>query len=67
MSALVEGTPQLMAQVRQVMDAVDAYCRSGNLLTLERSEDDRRLFDWTLEQIVLQYEGGEPTPWPGPF
>jgi hypothetical protein len=65
--ALVEGTPQLMAQVRQVMDAVDAYCRSGNLLTLERSEDDRRLFDWTLEQIVLQYEGGEPTPWPGPF
>ncbi len=65
--ALVPGTPELLGQVRQVMDAVDAYCRTGDLLTLEREEADRRLFDWTLEQLVAQYEGQEPTPWSGPF
>jgi hypothetical protein len=65
--ALVAGVPELLAQVRKVMTAVDEYCRTGDLLTLERSENDRRLFDWTLDQIVRQYEGGAPTPWPGPF
>jgi hypothetical protein len=65
--ALVPGTPELLGHVRQVMDAVDAYCRTGDLLTLEREEADRRLFDWTLAELVAQYEGREPTPWPGPF
>lgn len=65
--AMVPGTPELLEQVREVMDAVDQYCRTGDLLTLERSEDDRRLFDWTLEEIVKQYDGGEPAPWTGPF
>lgn len=65
--ALVEGTPQLLEQVRVVMDAVDEYCRAGDLLTLERSESSRRLLAWTTEELVRQYEGGEPRPWPGPF
>lgn len=64
---LVEGVPAMMDQVRQVMDAVDAYCRSGDLLTLEREPEDRALLDWTLNELVAQYEGREPTPWPGPF
>lgn len=65
--ALVEGTPDLLAQVRAVMEAVDDFCRTGDLLTLEREEVDRRLFDWTMSELVAQYEGREPTPWPGPF
>jgi hypothetical protein len=65
--ALVEGTPELLQQVRVVLDAVDEYCRTGDLLTLERSDDDRRLFDWTAEELVRQYNGEEPRPWPGPF
>lgn len=65
--ALVPGTPELLQQVRGVLLAVDEYCRSGDLLTLERSDQDRRLFDWTLDELVRQYEGQPPTPWPGPF
>lgn len=64
---LVEGTPQLLTRVREVLDDVDAYCRTGDLLVLERSEQSRRLFDWTAEELVRQYDGAEPTPWPGPF
>lgn len=64
---LVPGTPELLAQVRTVMDAVDAFCRSGELLALEREPADRALFDWTMQELVAQYEGREPTPWQGPF
>jgi hypothetical protein len=65
--ALVAGTPELLSRVREVMDAVDEYCRSGDLLALERDETERALLDWTLAELVAQYEGREPTAWPGPF
>lgn len=64
---LVDGTPELLARVRVLLDAVDEFCRTGDLLTLERPADARRLFDWTEQQLVAQYNGAEPTPWPGPF
>lgn len=65
--ALVAGTPELLARVREVLDDVDDYCRNGDLLTLERSPESRRLFDWTAAELVTQYSGGDPSPWPGPF
>lgn len=65
--ALVLGAPELLDQVRTVMDRVDAFCRSGALLTLERDPVDRALLDWTLGEMLAQYEGRAPTPWPGPF
>jgi hypothetical protein len=64
---LVEGTPALLGQVDQVMRAVDEYCRAGDLLVLPRSEELIALSGWANSEIVTQYEGGEPTPWPGPF
>ncbi len=64
---LPAGAPELFAQVRQVLETVDDYCRAGDLLALERSEESRRLFDWTVEQLLRQYDGGAPAPWPGPF
>ena len=64
---LPAGIPQLLQQVRSVLESVDEYCRTGDLLTLERSPESRRLFEWTAEELTRQYEGGEPTPWPGPF
>jgi hypothetical protein len=64
---LVEGTPEILEQVREVMAAVDDYCRDGELLLLPRSPELMALYDWTHEQIVGQYAGAEPTPWPGPF
>lgn len=65
--ALVPGLPTVLSQIRTVMQMVDEYCRTGDLLTLEREEDDRLLLDWTLSELIAQYEGREPTAWPGPF
>jgi hypothetical protein len=64
---LVEGTPELLDHVRRVLEAVDAYCRSGDMLVLPRSAVQVALFEWTRAQLVAQYEGARPTPWPGPF
>lgn len=62
-----EGTPALMQQVAGVMHAVDEYCRDGDLLTLARSPELLALSQWTLSELTKQYEGADPTPWPGPF
>lgn len=64
---LVEDTPALLEQVHRVLEAVDAFCRGGSLLTLPREPLMVRFADWVHEELVRQYEGGEPTPWPGPF
>jgi hypothetical protein len=64
---LVQGAPELLEQVAVVLARVDAYCQSAELLTLPREPWMVELADWTHEQLVTQYNGGEPTPWPGPF
>lgn len=64
---LVEGTPTLLEQVERVLDGVDDFCRDGSLLTLPREPVMVRFAAWVREELVRQYEGGEPTPWPGPF
>ena len=49
------------------MAAVDEFCRHGDLLMLERPPEVVALSDWTRVEIIAQYGGAEPTPWPGPF
>ena len=51
----------------RVFAAVDEYCAAGDLLVLPRSPELVALSRWTLGELVRQYEGGEPQPWPGPF
>ena len=64
---LVEGLDELLAQVRQVLTAVDDYCRNGDLLTLARPPELVAMSEWSLSELTTQFHGGEPTPWPGPF
>ncbi len=64
---LPEGADALMEQVRVVLEAVDEYCRNGDLLTLQRPPELIALADWLRAEIIAQYRGAEPTPWPGPF
>ena len=61
------GSVELLDQVARVLNAVDEYCRNGDLLALERSEESRRLLQWSSDEILAQLDGAEPTPWPGPF
>ena len=64
---LVEGTRELLEQVRTVMAAVDEYCNNGDLLTLARPAELAAFAEWAMSELITQYEGGDPTPWPGPF
>ena len=64
---LVEGTPELLEQVRQVLTAADEFCRQGDLLLLPRPPHLVALSDWVRGDLIAQYEGDSPTPWPGPF
>lgn len=64
---LPAATPTLMRQVDAVLAEVDAYCEAGNLLALARPPEVVALQAWATAQLVAQFEGAEPTPWPGPW
>lgn len=64
---LVEGTPALLEQVRDVLAAADEFCRQGDLLILPRPPHLVALSDWVRTELTAQYQGERPTPWPGPF
>ena len=64
---LPRSTPEVLRQVQSVWSAVDEYCRSGDLLALARPADVVALMDWSTSELAAQFDGAEPTPWPGPF
>jgi hypothetical protein len=64
---LIEGLPAILQHIDEVLRAVDEYCNEGELLTLARPPELVALSDWTMSELAKQYDGGEPTPWPGPF
>lgn len=47
-----------------LLDEADAFCRAGDLLTLETPADALALRRWYLGQFVAQIDGEAPTPWP---
>lgn len=64
---LPTGTPDLLAQAAAVLAKADAFCVHADLLTLPRPPELLAFNDWTITELTRQYEGAEPTPWPGPF
>ncbi len=46
-----------------LLDEIDAYCRSGDLLTLETPADVRAFQRWYLDEMARQLDGAPPTPW----
>ena len=59
-----ETRPTVLAWC-EMLDAVDAYCRSEDLLPLQRTPAQVELMDWITDQFLRQLAGGEPTPWAG--
>ena len=49
-------------QLWSLLEEVDEYCRTGDLLTLAPSEDSLRLRGWYLSQFIDQTNGGQPVP-----
>lgn len=64
---LPDGTPELLAHVRVVLEEADGFCRREELLALPRTPELVAFGTWAGQEMVAQYGGAEPTPWPGPF
>lgn len=48
-----------------MLDEADDYCRQGkHLLSLASSPGAKAFRDWFLDEMLIQLEGGNPTPWP---
>jgi hypothetical protein len=58
-TALGRGAPAFAA----LLDEIDTYCRSGDLLTLETPADVRAFQRWYLDEMAHQLDGAPPTPW----
>jgi len=49
-----------------LLDEVDRYCASGELVTMTTPPDELAYRRWALQQFVAQIrDGAEPTPWRG--
>jgi hypothetical protein len=54
--AAVRGWQAMLAEV-------DDWCRTEDLLTLQRTAEQVRLQDWICEQFLRQLRGEAPQPW----
>jgi len=53
------------ADLGQMLDAADGYCRAGqHLLTLATPAQSVTFRRWYLDQFIGQIGGALPTPWP---
>lgn len=53
-----------LRQLGELLDEVDEFCRSGDLLTLAAPSDVAAFRRWFLGEFARQLQGEEPTPWP---
>ena len=54
---------QVVLAWQRMLAEVDDYCRTEDLLTLQRSPEQVRLQDWTCEEFLRQLRGEPPRPW----
>ena len=53
--------------LERMMDEADEFCRNEQMLTLSRSDVQKRFAKWYLEEFRRQVAGEPPQPWDGPF
>lgn len=46
-----------------LLERADEYCRNGDLLTLEASDEVKQLRKWYYGEMTRQARGAEPHPW----
>lgn len=52
-----------MARFIEMLDLADEFCRQERLLSLARSDEQRRFQQWYLGEFVRQGRGEAPRPW----
>lgn len=58
-------TPDTMAQMAELLELADEFCRSQRLLSLATTPQQRQFQTWVLGEFVRQGRGGSPVPWAG--
>ena len=68
-SGATDASPpqQLLALAEMVTTRFGALVTSNRGDLLARPPELAAFADWKISELITQYEGGEPTPWPGPF
>ncbi len=56
---IARGAPEFEV----LLDEIDEYCRTGDLLTLATPPDVREFRRWYLHELTHQVEGAPPTSW----
>lgn len=68
---LTYQVPAHVVEAAEVLDALmneaDEYCRSEDLLTLQRPAVVAQFGSWYLEEFRRQIAGEPPSPWSGPM
>ena len=54
-------------QLGDILDEADAFCRSGQLLTLAAPADVVAYRRWYLDNFIVQCAGAPPQRWSGPL
>jgi hypothetical protein len=57
-------TEHVLQQWQDLLAEVDGYCRSQDLLTLQRSTEQVAFNDWLAQEFIRQIHGQPPQPWP---
>lgn len=58
------STGQALRELRNLLEEADGYCRSGHLVTLPPTPDQRRFRDWYVGEFLRQLAGEPPVAWP---
>jgi len=53
--------------LERMMNEADEFCRQEQMLTLARSDVQKRLAQWYLDEFRRQITGEPPQPWDGPY
>jgi anti-sigma regulatory factor (Ser/Thr protein kinase) len=57
------ASTRTMERFIDMLDLADEFCRQQRLLSLARSEEQRRFQQWYLGEFVRQGRGEDPRPW----
>lgn len=57
--------PPVLAQMIEVLELADSFCRTERLLSLAATDQQRDFQRWFLGEVVRQGNGEPPMPWAG--
>lgn len=65
--SVVPHAREIISSYADIMDEVDTFCRSGDMLTLSTPPDLLALRRWIVSEFLRQLDGHPPRPWVGPL